>query len=76
MKLWKENRLDREYSLTQEQIAEQFMKHQLYQDFLAGLRLRRALLGFIGGPGLNSAMEDNPEKDLVAIEKIILSKVK
>lgn len=62
IKLWKENRLDQEWSLDSLEIARRFWESQ--PNGVAGpLTLERALRNFIGGrDGLNSVW-DMPEDD-------------
>ena len=75
MKLWKENKLDQEYELSHREIAKRFAEsHYATKDSLEYRPLRYLLTLFIASnDGLNSALDNNPNKDLNAIEKIILT---
>lgn len=58
MKLWKNNMIDQEWELSNEEIIKKFVESTQYQDFKEGVHLRTALSMFISSKsGLSSVFE-------------------
>ena len=75
MKLWKENKLNKEYEMSDEEIYSLFLDSRFYQDYLNDRywRLDEAIRCFISfSDGLNSAFETN-SKDFDELMKFAYS---
>jgi len=58
MKLWKDNMIDQEWELSNEEIVKRFKQSKHYQSFKEGMHLRTALSIFISSKsGLSSVFE-------------------
>jgi len=66
MRLWKNNRVDEEWELRNEEIVKRFKESKQYQDFKEGMHLRTALSMFISSKsGLSSVFEIDEFEELV-----------
>lgn len=74
MKLWKENKIANEYEMSHDEVVALFKTSRYYAAWEEeNYNLRYQLTLFIGAKdGLNSSLDDNPEKDLRIIENEIL----
>jgi hypothetical protein len=70
MKLYRENRIDGEWDIPNDVIAEKFW--QRYPDGEVGMQLDRALRGFIGDPeGLNSSWNPDDPAESAAYYEVL-----
>lgn len=62
MKLWKDNRLDQVWELSNEEVIEKFKQSPQYQSFKEGCPLRRAMSSFISSKnGLSNRARNQRE---------------
>lgn len=65
IKLWKENRIDKEYELEYIEILKGFAKSHYFKSFQEGFNFDRALRGYITDPQyLNSSFENDDYEKL------------
>ncbi len=68
IKLWKENKISQEWTITFEELTKRFYDSQMYEKFEGYWPLDRMLRGFISGnekDELNSVFDDNDYEELL-----------